>query len=257
MTNPKFRNYEQVQRFFMKCRTPDKGRQVNACCRVFVLPDGTYQFKFYNTPVFTISPSNILTFIVDGKNAYSTAVSTSATMHRIVPLAWTRKRHKVYQVGRSDIPWQDREWVELFNGLQFDLEARKFTNAKLPMLERIDKDKNLEWKRAITRFKRGLRVRVKLGAVKAITDNIIAKEFTDTFKRPDWDSEEWQNLLLDSIVKGEYPIQLLEGFARSNIRISYWGSRRLVPNPEEGSTIDNILSSTSISLRTKFGVFVD
>lgn len=257
MTNPRFWNYAQVQRFFMKCRNPDKGRQVNACCRVFLLPNAVYEFKFCNTPIFSISPSDILTFIVGGKDAYHAAVSISATMHRIIPLAWTRKRHKVYQVGRSDVHWHNREWVELFNGLQFDLEARKFTNAKPPMLERIDKDKNLEWKRAITRFKRGLRVRVKLGAIKAITDSIMAKESTNTFKRPDWDSEEWQNLLLDSIVKGEYPIQLLEGFARSNIRISYWGSRKLVCNPEDRSVIDRILDSTSISLRTKFGVFVD
>lgn len=257
MTNPKFRNYEQVQRFFMRVRDPNKGRKVNACCRVFVLPDGAYQFKFHNTPIFSISPSDILTFTVDGKDAYNAAVSISATMHRIVPLAWMRKRQKLYQVGRSDLYWQDREWVELFNGLQFDLKASKFINAKLPMLERIDKDKNLEWKRAITKFKRGLRVRVKLGAVKAITDNIMAKESPESFKQPNWESEEWQNLLLNSIVEGEYPIQLLEGFARSYIRVSWWGNRKLVTYSDGFDAVDKILNDSSVSLRTKFGVFVD
>lgn len=256
----KFSNYQHIQNFFIRVRDPDKGRKVNACCRVFATPNGAYEFKFYNRPIFQVTPDNVLTFICSNEDAYPAAVSISATLHRIVPLVWLRKRYKFYQVSSySFIPRGERDWAELFKGLQFDLNSKKFLNAKAPLLERVDKDKKLEWTRLITKFKRGLRVRVKLGAVQAVIDNIIATQDTGkSFMKPDWTSNEWQEFLLDCIVKDEYPMALLVGIARTHIRLSYWGGIKFVSNPESlMSDIDNMMNECSIGLRTKFGVFVD
>jgi len=118
----------------------------------------------------------------------------------------------------------------------------------------INEAKRLEWLRALRRFKNGIKLLAKLGALQTYCEQVAAqRREKNEWDRPQWDSEEWIELLYNAIKNEEYPPVLLEGFAKT-AEITFLASS---PQPTVEKTlaaVDEVCKRLSKPLRKKFGV---
>jgi len=267
--NSIMRSFANAQAFMVGCRDPLKGRKVNAPSRLYPMTDcknpaqvAGYCLMYGNRPILTITPDDIITFVTDNERAYGVAASLATTLHRAFPCAWNRKAYKRFEIIGGDAPYYNSDSrAELFDGLQYCLKTRKFLNAKPPLHERVDTEKRKEWLAIIKRFRKNIRLRAKIGVFDAIVNDVLSEFNGDRFAhqagRPNWEDQAWRDLLYNSIINDEYPIELMRGFALSGM-VYAWHSSKLTGTPAMAlEAAISVLDSESVYLRQRFGVFND
>jgi nitrite reductase/ring-hydroxylating ferredoxin subunit len=149
------------------------------------------------------------------------------------------------------------EGIEVFNGIKFNLDTGECMNAKPTTDAQVVPAKRTEWLRALRVFKRGLKVRAKLGVLDTICQDVIQERtLTKTrydWVQPDWSNEKWIDLLFDSIKNNQHPTELLQGFAQS-VRTYHYTT---INKETTLQAADSVCAELSVQLRRKFGVFGD
>jgi len=106
-------------------------------------------------------------------------------------------------------------------------------------------------------FKRGLKVRAKLGVLDTICQDVMAeRKLTKTrydWVQPDWSNEKWIDLLFNSIKNNQHPTELLQGFVQS-VRTYHYTT---INKETTLHAADSVCAELSVQLRRKFGVFGD
>lgn len=264
------KTYEDTQRWFARARSKDKGRPFGRWAVVKRNEFGCYEVHVYSKLVCTITPENTLRMEVNGAEGRAISNTLSSSIHRLVPIAWTRIGMSRYRVlGLRTLSGGDSWWVkaneapELFRGLEFDLTTGEATNAKADLTARVDKDARLNWLRCLRRFKRGIQLRAKMGVFDTIQNDLNAgskfrsvngKIFAN--RTPDWGDEKWMNLLYTSIRDDLYPKELLAGFLLAAPSV-LWNRRVGTMAERMGQVATSVINSNSVELRTRFGVFAD
>ena len=166
-------------------------------------------------------------------------------------------------MNESDMLWKEYNKVmysspSYFKGLQFNLLTGECLNQR-PDDKFIEiPEKRKEWRKLLTAFKKGLKARAKVHALDGIVKEIETDRQTKGqygYERPDWSSDEWQDLLETCIRKTDYPKQLLKGFCQSSMIGGYYNTAS-TPTPKEiQQTVDNVMNDLSIPMRRRFGVF--
>ena len=82
-----------------------------------------------------------------------------------------------------------------------------------------------------------------------------AKHFQNS--RIDWDDEKWVNLLYKCMRDQKYPKTLLGAILLTMPRANWNSTSDATATQRVSRTIDYILTTTSVELRTRFGVFTD
>lgn len=123
-------------------------------------------------------------------------------------------------------------------------------------MPRIDEDKRREWLRALRRFKYGIKVRAKLGVLRAICEQVAAqRKGKQVWDAPQWEHDRWVTLLYTCIKNNEFPPQLLEGFVKS-AEVTFLNFHRQPTVQHTVSVVNQICREQSKALRQKFGVFL-
>lgn len=261
--------YDQAKRLYGTCRFPDKGKPVKGWCHLHKV-DENFELRMDGKTICVFAPDNTLTFTMTSAQAKNYSITLSQALARAIPIGWERVatgRHRVVhtmRIGNSGDAYRYEAWrntmkaegIEVFNGIKFNLDTGECMNAKPTTEAQVIPAKRTEWLRALRVFKRGLKVRAKLGVLDAICQDIIAeRKLTKTrydWVQPDWSNEKWIDLLFDSIKNNQHPTELLRGFAQCTLHAYATISRETTLK-----AADNVCAELSVQLRRKFGVFGD
>jgi hypothetical protein len=275
----KLKSYADVYAWFKKARSPEKGRPYASWALVkrdYAAPSldpsvprmPSFTVIVKGTPVCRITPDNKLTMIVNAHEGSLIAQTLSQSLHGMLPISWTRvgvKRYRITPTGSleaSESWWKScKEGPELFNGLRLDLNTHEFTNAKADMSKRIDSDARKVWLRAIKTFKHDMALRAKMSVFDGIADKldtVAGAKYRNG--HPDWSTPGWQDALATAMKTREYPKALLGGILLTVPFIASYHFR----HTSEGNnskkimfTVNYLLNTLSVELRTRFGVFTD
>ena len=264
------RNYAQAKRLYGTCRFPDKGKPVKGWCRLHKV-DENFELRMDNKTICVFAPDNTLTFTLTSAQAKNYSITLSQALARAIPIGWERVatgRHRVVhtmRIGDSGGAYRYEAWrntmkaegIEVFNGIKFNLDTGECMNAKPTTEAQVIPAKRSDWLRAFRVFKRGLKVRAKLGVLDSICQDVMAeRRLTKTrydWVQPDWSNEKWIDLLFDSIKNNQHPTELLYGFAQS-VRTHHYYT---ISRETTLEAADSVCAELSVQLRRKFGVFGD
>lgn len=116
-----------------------------------------------------------------------------------------------------------------------------------------------QWLHDLAMFKKGVRLRARLGALDLYCAEVIAMRRGSNRwgDRPSWDSpsQEWLKYLCDAIKHGSFPPKLLRGFAQT-AEFTLLKADAINPDIVLGA-MEHILKRHSYELRTLYGVFDD
>jgi hypothetical protein len=209
------RNYTQAKRLYGTCRFPDKGKPVKGWCRLHKV-DENFELRMDGKTICVFAPDNTLTFTLTSAQAKNYSITLSQALARAVPIGWETLalgRQRVVHTMRINgnganryEAWRDTmkaEGIEVFNGIKFNLDTGECMNAKPTTEAQVIPAKRSDWLRALRVFKRGLKVRAKLGVLDTICQDVMAeRKLTKTrydWVQPDWSNEKWIDLLFNSI----------------------------------------------------------
>lgn len=252
-----FQCYSDVAKWFSTARSKDKGKPFGRWARVFKIDNGNFSFMVHGkTELLIVTPNDKLVITATSEQIRRIGNTVTANLHRAFPIMLNRAaklRYKVQSIGNARTQVQSgncRVWEafktgpETFVGLVLDLNRGVFENAKADRTDRINKDKRVEWLRALRTFKRGIKVRAKLG----VFDKYISERgFTHTLVN--WSISPNIDNLYNAITLNTYDEDLLKLFVSNTPR---WGAIKpqyVVEN------VESILNDNSVLLRDKFGVF--
>ncbi len=144
-----------------------------------------------------------------------------------------------------------------FKGMKFDMTTLDCINPKLEpeWIERPEERK--QWRRCLSKFKRRIKAMERVGALEhlkaEVKSNCQGKYYWE-WKQPNWQSEEWLDLLYNSMLKSEYPKELMKGIVESRPNSSQYGTS--VDEPiDTVANMEKIFKDLSVDLRRKFKVF--
>lgn len=124
-------------------------------------------------------------------------------------------------------------------------------------MQTIDTLKDREWSRLRRQFKQGVKVRARLGVVQTLCEQVGAQRSGQmNWDAPDWDYEQWEVLLYESIRDNQYPTQLLEGFVKT-AEVTFFANTRQPTVDKVLAAINTVCRRKSKQLRSRFGVFTD
>ena len=264
MSSSKFKTYQDFYNDFKRCRSPIKGRPINGWSRLYK-EDRDYVVKLvrwrnHNIELFRVSPSNVLTFTAPLSIVLQSTHTIVSGLCRIVPITIWRKRTGIYCL-QSTVGWSDRSKItpEYFSGIKFNLETGECLNPQPDMMDTIIPEKRKQWLRDVKRFKKGLKIRAKLGAFEGIIRTVDAERPTDSHWKydtsvPKWDSPDITELVLECMRTEEYPHELLKLLAQTaNLG---WG-RGETTSKQVMENIDYVFDTHSLHYRKAYGVFGD
>ena len=118
----------------------------------------------------------------------------------------------------------------------------------------VDADKRREWLRALRRFKRGMKLRAKLGVLDVICQQVgDQRRGKMQWDAPQWTDDRWVTLLYNCIKDNQYPTIILEGFAKT-AEITFFAPSKRPTVPKTLAAVDTVCRQLSRPLRVKFGV---
>lgn len=115
----------------------------------------------------------------------------------------------------------------------------------------MKKSNKTAWRTALHQYKKGLKVRVKLGALDAICEEVRTDRAIGDWTQPEWSNPKWIKFLADSIKQQDYSHTILKGFLQTAEVNLFWKN---VPQPFYAIDGANYVCRTySKLLRNHFG----
>jgi hypothetical protein len=269
--------YQDVAEWFTKARNPDAGRPVQSWARMFKVENTeggyNYELRFGSYTVGIFTPDNKFTFTLTAQGARNCSVTLSQALQRAIPFLWYRVGSGRYVVkptpsweafkqanpNHNSYAWQyfkTQKGYEVFNGLCFDLNTYEPVNARPDHKDKpVNQDNKLTWLRMLRKFKQAAKVRARMGVVDTLIAQVERERGGSSrydWRMPDWNSDEWQNILYTSIKNNDCSTDLLKGVIQSASRGYY---RSSIGSSEVMKEIDRLCTTYSIDLRRKFGVY--
>jgi hypothetical protein len=261
----KLNHYADFAADFKRCRDPLKGRPVTGWCRMFK-DGGDYvlsmpMWKTEPLPLLRVSPDNTATFVMplDRMLQHSQTIVTS--LWRVVPFAVERKRKGVYAVGYKGTSQYYQSikatGTEYFEGIRFDLSTGRCLNPRPDMLASVDAEANAKWLHDVKRYKRGLKIRAKLGALDGFFDEVQAAYaekglYSYMYALPMWNDQYTTELVVESMRNEDYPPEILLRIVQE-AAVAY--RSRIVTRDGVIKAVDSVFNTHSIHYRKAYGVF--
>jgi len=250
-SNSDIRTYADAEKLFKTARTPSNGKPIRTFARI--LKDGNdYIIAVKGTNICRIIPDNTLEFIAEVNTVRCNTFTLVGNLHSVIPIAISRVGTGRYRVEHSStfIAMSQNRWVhmkndapEYFQGIKFDLTTGQCLNRREDMLKSVDTDKRKEWLRLLTRWNRGIKVRMKMG----VFDGLIERRRIEGGS-----SLGLTEQLYKAIINGTHDTQLLYNIVLQ-ASPTYWNQTTVTPDDVQ-RYIKNLQSAHSIHFRQQFGV---
>lgn len=279
-------SYQDALAFFNTCRSETAGKPLPGRWRMFKRGDNHLQIGipiwssggYVYEELCTISPGNVVTFTMPHPRMLCLSNSLVMVLSKVLPLTIRRKHKGVYNIGYNTLREYRHKWgspycyepstgryTEYFTGVKFDLTARVCLNPRPDMLDQVLPDRRQEWLRAVKQFKRGLKTRAKVGAlrghIEAVSGTLGLKGISVWQLKqqvPDWVSPEFTHRVLECMRSNEYPPEILHRLVvEAWLRKSGSYHRSPVTDQDVLKAVDSVFDTYSIHFRKAFGVFGD
>ncbi len=282
-------SYQTAENFFSRCRFPEKGRPLKNWGRLFRDGDDyVLRITGWRTvqDLCRISPDNKLTFVMPLADFCVASQSLTQAMDRYIPIHTIRQAKGVYRVGSDQefktrkvsdpqdlrwyhdgYRWLKNEAPQYFKGIQFDLTTGECLNAQPDEEETIIPEERRAWLRDLKRFKKGLKARAKVGALRGFIDAEAKamQEHKQSFRHyrreitPHWQSAELTQLVMESMRDEKYPAEILQALVRAAVveagRYSYGTANATVDDTTVLRAVDRVFDANSRHFRRAYGVF--
>ena len=254
-SNSDIRTYADAEKLFKTARTPSKGKPIRTFARI--LKDGNdYIIAVKGTNICRITPDNTLEFIAEVNAVRNNTFTLVGNLHSAIPIAISRVATGRYRVEHSStlIALSEGRWPhmkngapEYFRGIKFDLTTGQCLNRREDMLKSVDTDKRKEWLRLLTRWNRGIKVRMKMGVFSGLVER----------RRIEGGNAQGGQTgltgpLYKAIIDGTHDTQLLYNIVLQ-ASPTYWNQTTVTPDDVQ-RYIKNLQSAHSIYFRQQFGV---
>lgn len=262
--NVLIKNYNDAAALFAKARNKEKGKPLNSWARLFKSGDD-YTICYLGKSLFRIRPDNMLVVDCEPDELRRCAATVVSALYRVIPFDIIRVGMGRYRLGhfmhiipntdtRKD--WIDRDLLkkqpELFAGLTFSMLTGDCINRQPDLLTTVNPAARKLWLSTLRQYKRGLKVRQKIGALDAFAAAATAQKQKNRYAKPDWSQDVWKDKLFECIRDQKYPEDVLTGVAQS-VRVYYYQN---TVRPQDILTqFDTLCNQYSIDLRRRFGVF--
>lgn len=265
----KIRSYQDAQQLFSTARNPAKGKPINSWSRLYCEDNDVYVLRhtqFSDIVLGRIYPDNTLELPLDRRTMRMVSATLTGSFHKVLPVALRRvgtgryimmPTHMLDEIidrSRSRLDILCEDGFQLFDGIKVNLDYHTVVNPKATNNGEIDPEQRKVWLRQLRAFKKGMKVRAKMGVLDAACAKVASdRHATNNWRRPDWYSETWVNTLYESIRDLDYSNEILEGFAQT-ADVAYW--KREAPTPAKViEAVDKVCNDLSVELRSMFGVF--
>ena len=261
----RFNCYADFADNYKKCRNAEKGRPINNWARLF--KDGNdyvVKLMYYtgsSPELFRVSRSEVVTFNMPLENLLQSTQTLVSSLHRVAPFRVDRKRKGIYTIAPFYTPtsWSLATSPEYFNGIEFNIKTGECLNPRPNMMHTVIPKVRKTWLADVKRFKKGLKIRAKVGALDGFIAQVMKERETTThwsYKHnlPNWDDSEVVKRLLRCMRAEEYTPDMLHlmvasvcmGWRTTEI------TRQMVLN-----NVDSVFDRHSIAFRKAYGVFGD
>lgn len=264
MAITQLRTYNEAATYFSKGRDKVKGRPLASWGRLMQNGD-TFEVRVGKDVLGRFTPDNKFTFELDVTGIRRWSCTIVSSMRRALPFDIIRVGTGRYRVQHDKhLDMQKFSWgeypdykkfkstaPEYFEGIAFSLTTGECMNRKVDLLDTVNADARKVWLSALRKFKRGIKVRAKLGA---LDKYIVEANNGDRYNRarPDWDNAMWIELLANAIQNHDFSEQLLRGMVNTAHAKSW---RSAITSQSVLEAVDSVCNSYSIQLRRHFGVF--
>lgn len=264
--NVLIKNYGDAAKLFATARNKEKGKPVMFMSWARLYKDGNdYTVCYLSRVLFRITPDSMLVWECTPDELRRCAATVVSALYRVVPFDIIRVGMGRYRIGHfmHIIPvagtrrdWIDRDLLkqqpELFSGLSFSMLTGECNNRQPDLMTTVNPAARKQWLSTLRQYKRGLKVRQKIGALDAFAAAATAQKQQRKYAKPDWSQDSWKDRLFECIRDQKYPEDLLTGVAQS-VRVYYYQN---TVNPQDILTqFDTLCNQYSIDLRRRFGVF--
>jgi len=247
---PVFHNHETAYAHFANVRDPAKGKPVRSFGRLYLANDNVFTFAIHGTAVFRLSPDNVLTFVMTPTEARWNSNTLSMALDDVVPLYWQRVGVGRYKVVSH---WGSSQKPEYFQGMQFSMLTGTCLNPMPDLKDRVIPEARKVWLSALRKWKRGVKVRGKMGAIDAVIKTRRAD--TNKWRHVTFDNPQELDILYRCIKNNEHPTDMLRTLVEATSGyMGYYRSAELTTADVLGY-VDTMLAAQSVELRKRFGVF--
>jgi hypothetical protein len=273
-----FESYAMFAKDHKKCRNNEKGRPTRRWCRQHMTEEGDIQinllpWKASPIPLFRVHPDNTVTFVASVEQVVACSVTLSQSLAQLVPFHITRWKKGVYRIGGEAVAqskikdpndkryrWATEKWGYLqneapqyFAGIKFDMATGECLNPMPDTVREVVPEKRTEWLRCLRRYKKGLKSRIKVGALTEYATLTMEVRNAGGYGAggTHWAQGKLTDLMY-CMVNEHYPPEMLTNFVRSVPRT--WRQTEITP-ADITKAVEQVFTHYSEALREEYGVF--
>ena len=287
MRMERLESYKDTEAFFNTCKSVKKGKPLPGNWRLHLdsiarhSPSYWIDMGYSRNRLCNILHNDTVQFQITPDVLYRNSHSIVMVLSKVLPIMCERKRQGMYNIGPVGVI--SRSWgtylgmdkanaCEYFQGLTFDLKTCRIVNPQPDLLDTADPEIYKSWRKDLTRFKRGLKVRAKVGAFTGYVDTFTnTKEYKnnrgwgwDMFNRKlfaedgtdmsNAENSNAQQYVLECMRTEQYPADLLRAFVLWAIKHNVY-SRSQLDNQSVLKYVDQMFNKHSLDYRKAYGVF--
>lgn len=245
-------DYNHAKELLRRCRKPTEGKQIASWCRIY---DSLGEISFVTdggTEIGRLTHDNMFTFTLSWSAAVNVSPTLTRGLYKISDLLWFRDAKAKYIIShRKQAPTRS----DLFTGLQMHWGTGVFTNPRLLDTTKVDSDARRYWLQCLRDYKKGLKVRAKMGVFDTIIRNVLQERSAQTrynWTQPDWFSPLWIDKLVGALKNQDFSLDLMKALVQTS-EIGYWN--RKLSTTDVLASFDKLTRDLSVQLRLRFGVF--
>jgi hypothetical protein len=250
--------YGDAEQYNKGARSQADGRPLKSWARIKRLADGSYEISiknFQGAVLGILTPDNKFKFTLSDAQARSVQYTLGSSLHGALPFYWYRVATGRWKIVHArHIPRygqyhsiMKKEAPEYFEGITFDLLTGDCVNRRPNLLSTVNPDARRVWRSKLTKFKRGIKVREKLG----VFDTLLKES---GLPRPllliNFYTSEGVAQVAEIIKSETFSTESMKSFAYMAYTLHGLRAPTSVAN-----TVDAYLRNHSIALRKHFNVF--
>jgi hypothetical protein len=194
----------------------------------------------------------MFTFTMSWGASINVSPTLVRVLHKISDFIWFRDAKARYSITHRK---QQTLSSDLFTGLQAHWLTGSFANRSVLDTTKVDPDTRRYWLQCLRDYKKGLKVRAKMGVLKTLIDTVVRERNAQTryqWTQPDWFNPVWVDKLADAIKTQDFSLDLMKALVQTS-DIGYWN--RQLSDTDVLASFDKLTKDLSVQLRLRFGVF--
>lgn len=221
-----------------------------------------FDIHIHGQHLCSLTSDNVLTFVMPKNLVKHNAITLAVSLDNMVNVFWSRfatGRWKLWCYDPEDYSYNYNKMLdapEYFEGIKFNLVTKECLNPQASDVGHVNVANRKVWWNAIRAWKRGVRVRAKMGMFSELVDKAV-NEQQPSGPYVNFHGEKELDTLARCIKNNEHPTELFMMFIHSHLRRHMYAPQGDMKTMFVSQAIDTVCNEQSVELRRRFGVFDD